>query len=119
MSEQGPLARPVVFRRPSCGSFRGLRPEGAHGPLVRPLASMENYYAGYGETWERMALIKARGVAGDRELLYEFNQRLQPFIFPRAVSTDLLDEIAALKGRIEKEIVGLEDLHRDVKLGYG
>ena len=46
-----------------------LRPEGAHGPLVRPLASMENYYAGYGETWERMALIKARGVAGDRELL--------------------------------------------------
>jgi len=44
---------------------------------------------------------------------------LQPFIFPRAVSTDLLDEIAALKGRIEKEIVGLEDLHRDVKLGYG
>jgi glutamate-ammonia-ligase adenylyltransferase len=80
---------------------------------------MENYYAGYGETWERMALIKARGVAGDRELLYEFNQRLQPFIFPRAVSTDLLDEIAALKGRIEKEIVGLEDLHRDVKLGYG
>ena len=37
---------------------------------------MENYYAGYGETWERMALIKARGVAGDSELLYEFNQRL-------------------------------------------
>jgi glutamine synthetase adenylyltransferase len=32
-----------------------LRPEGASGPLVRSLASMENYYAGYGETWERMA----------------------------------------------------------------
>jgi [glutamine synthetase] adenylyltransferase / [glutamine synthetase]-adenylyl-L-tyrosine phosphorylase len=96
-----------------------LRPEGSHGPLVRSLVSMENYYAGYGETWERMALIKARGVAGDRELLYEFNQRLQPFIFPRTVSVDLLDEIAALKARIEREIVGLEDLHRNVKLGYG
>jgi glutamate-ammonia-ligase adenylyltransferase len=96
-----------------------LRPEGASGPLVRSFTSMENYYAGYGETWERMALIKARGVAGDQELLYEFNQRLQPFIFPRIVSTDLLDEIVTLKVRIEREIVGLADLHRNVKLGYG
>jgi [glutamine synthetase] adenylyltransferase / [glutamine synthetase]-adenylyl-L-tyrosine phosphorylase len=96
-----------------------LRPEGRQGPLVRSLVSMENYYAGYGETWERMALSKARGVAGDSELLYEFNQRLQPFIFPRTVSVDILDEIAALKVRIEREIVGLEDLHRNVKLGYG
>src|ERR1700761_3350573 len=96
-----------------------LRPEGGNGPLVRSLASMENYYAGYGETWERMALIKSRGVAGDGELLYEFNQRLQPFIFPRTVSTALLDEIVSLKGRIEKEVVGLADLHRNVKLGYG
>jgi glutamate-ammonia-ligase adenylyltransferase len=96
-----------------------LRPEGGNGPLVRSLVGMENYYAGYGETWERMALIKARGVAGDRELLYEFSQRLQPFIFPRTVSSDLMDEIVALKARIEKEIVGLADLHRNVKLGYG
>lgn len=96
-----------------------LRPEGGNGPLVRSLASMENYYAGYGETWERMALIKARGVAGDNELLYEFNQRLQPFIFPRIVSVDLLDEIAAVKARIERDVVGPAELHRNVKLGYG
>jgi glutamate-ammonia-ligase adenylyltransferase len=80
---------------------------------------MENYYAGYGETWERMALIKARGVAGDNELLYEFNQRLQPFIFPRIVSADLLDEIAAVKARIERDVVGPAELHRNVKLGFG
>ena len=96
-----------------------LRPEGAQGPLVRSLGAMENYYAGYGETWERMALIKARGVAGDRELLYEFGQRLQPFIFPRTVSTDLMEEIAAVKTRIERDIVGAAYLHRNVKLGYG
>ena len=96
-----------------------LRPEGSHGPLVRSFDSIENYYAGYGETWERMALIKARGIAGDRELLYEFSQYLQPFIFPRTVSPDLLDEIAELKARIERDIVGAEDLHLNVKLGYG
>jgi [glutamine synthetase] adenylyltransferase / [glutamine synthetase]-adenylyl-L-tyrosine phosphorylase len=96
-----------------------LRPEGSSGPLVRSLTSVENYYAGYGETWERMALLKARGICGDEELLYEFEHRLQPFVFPRAVSDDLLTEIAELKLRIERDLVGAEDLHRNVKLGYG
>src|SRR5881392_3080362 len=35
-----------------------LRPEGSAGPLARSLESMENYYAGFGETWERLAFIK-------------------------------------------------------------
>jgi len=96
-----------------------LRPEGGSGPLVRSLASVENYYAGYGETWERMALLKARGICGNEELFYEFEHRLQPFIFPRTVSDDLLTEIAELKLRIERDLVGAEDLHRNVKLGYG
>jgi glutamate-ammonia-ligase adenylyltransferase len=96
-----------------------LRPEGGSGPLVRSLASVENYYAGYGETWERMALLKARGICGNEELLYEFEHRLQPFIFPRTVSDDLLTEIAELKLRVERDLVGAEDLHRNVKLGYG
>jgi glutamate-ammonia-ligase adenylyltransferase len=96
-----------------------LRPEGSSGPLVRGLASTENYYAGYGETWERMALIKARGIAGDEELLYEFEHRFQPFIFPKAVSDELLTEIAALKERIERDLLDADDLHRNVKLGFG
>ena len=44
-----------------------LRPEGSAGPLARSLESMENYYAGFGETWERLALIKARGAGGSRD----------------------------------------------------
>ncbi len=96
-----------------------LRPEGVSGPLVRSLDSIEHYYAAFGETWERMALIKARVVAGSAELGYEFTQRLQPFIFPRSVSIDIMEEIAALKERIEQEIVGQSSLHRNVKLGYG
>src|SRR5207302_2448840 len=49
-----------------------LRPEGSAGPLARSLESMEHYYGGFGETWERLALIKARGICGSRELVYEF-----------------------------------------------
>ncbi len=94
-----------------------LRPEGSAGPLARSLESMENYYAGFGETWERIALIKARGIAGDRELAYEFLRQHQPFIYPRSPTPDLLDEIAKIKRRIEHDVAG--NLERDVKLGRG
>lgn len=96
-----------------------LRPEGTAGPLARSLESMENYYAGFGETWERLALIKARGIAGSRELAYEFLRQHQPFIFPRSPTPDVLEEIAGIKRRIERDIVGHENIGRDVKLGAG
>src|SRR6266581_3300060 len=96
-----------------------LRPEGSAGPLARSLESMENYYAGFGETWERIALIKTRGIAGSRELAYEFSRQHQPFIYPKSTTRDLLDEIAHIKHRIERDIVGTAKLERDVKLGRG
>src|SRR5881392_1768466 len=96
-----------------------LRPEGSAGPLARSLESMENYYAGFGETWERLALIKARGIGGSRELAYEFLRQHQPFIYPKSATPDLLDEIANIKHRIERDVVGPEKLERDVKLGRG
>src|SRR5881398_1629779 len=96
-----------------------LRPEGSAGPLARSLASMENYYAGFGETWERLALIKARGIGGSRELAYEFLRQHQPFIYPKSTTPDLLDEIANIKRRIERDLVGPDKLERDVKLGIG
>ena len=109
-------------RHPAGSLFRvdlRLRPEGSAGPLARSLESMENYYAGFGETWERLALIKARGIGGSRELAYEFLRQHQPFIYPRSASPDLLEEIASIKRRIERDIVGADKLERDVKLGRG
>lgn len=93
-----------------------LRPEGSAGPLARSLESMENYYAGFGETWERLALIKARRVCGSNELAYEFLRQHQPFIFPKNPTPELLEEIAAIKRRIEREIPADQ---LDVKLGAG
>jgi len=109
-------------RHPEGSLFRvdlRLRPEGSAGPLARSLESMENYYAGFGETWERLALIKARGIAGSRELAYEFLRQHQPFIYPKSPTPDLLDEIANIKRRIERDVVGPDNLERDVKLGRG
>ncbi len=111
-------------RDPAGSVFRldlRLRPEGKDGPLVVSLASAENYYAGHGETWERLMLAKARRVAGDEEVTYDFAQRLQPFVYPRSIAPDTLAEIGELKARIEREnhCADLAAPGGNVKLGPG
>ena len=96
-----------------------LRPEGDAGPLARSLESYENYYAQWGQTWERMMLIKARCVAGDEGLAAEFLEMIQSFRFPPSLSADVLREVAAVKDRIEREVVRAEEMERNVKLGRG
>ncbi|HEY5912174.1 MAG TPA: hypothetical protein VJA21_16340 [Verrucomicrobiae bacterium] len=96
-----------------------LRPEGDAGPLSRSLAGFENYYAQWGQTWERMMLIKGRGVAGDQSLAAEFLEMIQPFRYPRSISQNVLREVGAMKDRIENEVVKAGELDRNVKLGRG
>ena len=96
-----------------------LRPEGNTGPLTRSLESYENYYSQWGQTWERMMLIKARCVAGSESLAGEFLEMVQNFRYPRSINENVLREVAAMKVRIEKEILGGDELDRNVKLGRG
>jgi len=96
-----------------------LRPEGDVGPLARSLASYENFYAQSGQTWERMMLIKARGVAGDAGLAAEFIEMIQPFRYPRSLGERTVAEVAATKLRLENEVVKTGELDRNVKLGRG
>ncbi len=96
-----------------------LRPEGDAGPLCRSLESCENYYAEWGQTWERMMLIKARRAAGDDALANEFLEIIQPFRYPPSINENILREITAVKERIENEVVGADELERNVKLGRG
>jgi glutamate-ammonia-ligase adenylyltransferase len=96
-----------------------LRPEGDAGPLARSLASYENFYSQWGQTWERMMLIKARRVAGDTGLASEFLEMIQPFRYPRSLSERTLREIAEMKDRIENEVVKAGEIDRNVKLGRG
>src|SRR5947208_16959840 len=56
-----------------------LRPEGSAGPLARSLESMENYYAGFGETWEPLAVIKTRQVFGSKEQAIAFKRNIRAY----------------------------------------
>jgi glutamate-ammonia-ligase adenylyltransferase len=44
---------------------------------------------------------------------------IQPFRFPRSVNPAVLREVAAMKDRIENELLGADELERNVKLGRG
>lgn len=96
-----------------------LRPEGNSGPLARSLESYENYYAQWGQTWERMMLMKARFCAGNAELGAEFIEMVNSFRYPRAIGNRTLREVSAMKKRIENEVVKAGEIDRNVKLGRG
>ena len=96
-----------------------LRPDGGKGPVARDLLATMAYYDSMGRTWERQALIKVRPVAGDVDLGREFLQAIEPFIYRKYLSFAEINEIKALKRRIETraKTTGGEDL--DVKTGRG
>ncbi len=78
-----------------------LRPEGQRGPLARSLASTLSYYDVMGRTWERQALIKVRPAAGDEKLGERFLHAIEPFVYRTYLSFSEINEIKALKRRIE------------------
>jgi len=98
-----------------------LRPESSAGIIARSLDSYEAYYEGWGETFDRQALIKARYVAGDEKLGKMFIEMIQPFIYQRYLDEDSIslikEEIAQTKKRIERRIGDKKSTH--VKLGVG
>ncbi len=96
-----------------------LRPDGEGGPLVRSVESAVNYYWSVGQTWERLMLAKARVVCGDVDTGEEFIEAITPFRYPRHSLPNLPEEVAGMKFRIEKEVLGEEKLLRDIKNGWG
>ena len=113
------LVRLLTAHPPAYRVDLRLRPEGHHGPLARSLASTLTYYDTLGRTWERQALIKVRPIAGDRELGQQFLQYIDPFVYRKYLSFSEINEIKAIKRRIDRKtsLAGAEDL--DVKTGKG
>ncbi|MGH7830152.1 MAG: bifunctional [glutamate--ammonia ligase]-adenylyl-L-tyrosine phosphorylase/[glutamate--ammonia-ligase] adenylyltransferase, partial [Candidatus Binatia bacterium] len=96
-----------------------LRPLGRHGPLVQSVGSALLYYESWGQCWERSALIKARPVAGDRELGLQFLREVEPFIYRRYLDFTTVEELREMKRRIERELLDAAGKERNVKLGRG
>ena len=96
-----------------------LRPEGTKGQLVRNLLSYEQYYETRGKTWERQALIKARGSAGDMALGLKFIKLVEPFIYRKYLTFTDIQAIKHLKNLIEDRVTKEGNWKTEVKLGEG
>src|SRR5215831_10855363 len=96
-----------------------LRPEGTQGQLALSLLSYEAYYARLGQTWERMALIKARPVAGDPRLGEEFMALIRPFVYQSHLDAEGVRQLCAMKGQIDVQLADKAQSRTNVKLGLG
>lgn len=91
-----------------------LRPNGQKGEISLPLNSYTSYYEAWGRTWERVALIRARPVAGESVLGKKFVQAIEPFVWKRSADYNDIDEIKDMKRKIDS----IADVS-DIKRGYG
>ncbi len=81
-----------------------LRPEGRSGPLVRTLDSYRSYYQRWGQVWEAQALLRARPIAGDRELGARFREMVDPIRYPEGgLDESRIREIRRIKARVDSE----------------
>lgn len=97
-----------------------LRPSGNKGPLVVSLEAFREHHEKRAQLWERQALLKSRGVAGDPEL-FERIQRdvLVPLVFERPLPEDAGAEIDRIRMRMEKEIGQETSSQVNPKTGHG
>ncbi len=91
-----------------------LRPNGQKGPVSLSLDSYRSYYEAWGKTWERVALIRSRPVAGNKLLGDAFVRAIEPFVWKRSLDYHDIEEIRDLKKKIDT----ISDVN-DIKRGYG
>ncbi|HEY5859865.1 MAG TPA: bifunctional glutamine-synthetase adenylyltransferase/deadenyltransferase, partial [Actinomycetota bacterium] len=96
-----------------------LRPGGRSGSLSLTLDSTLEYYESRSATWERQAMIKARGVAGDPWLGSAFVEGVTPFVYPAHLAPSAIDEVRRTKVRLEEYIRQRGKELTEVKRGRG
>ena len=96
-----------------------LRPEGQSGDLACSVRSAEIYYESWGQAWERSAMLKARPVAGNIELGEEFLRMIRPFQYRKFLDYTAIEEIRAMKKKIDAVIAREDETFTNLKLGTG
>ncbi|HEV7741990.1 MAG TPA: bifunctional [glutamine synthetase] adenylyltransferase/[glutamine synthetase]-adenylyl-L-tyrosine phosphorylase [Pseudolysinimonas sp.] len=95
-----------------------LRPEGKDGALVRTLDSHVAYYERWAKSWEFQALLKARPLAGDRQLGAAYVQAIAPFVWSSASREGFVDSVQRMRERVTAHIPA-DEVDIQLKLGPG
>jgi glutamate-ammonia-ligase adenylyltransferase len=95
-----------------------LRPEGKAGALVRTLDSHLAYYERWAKNWEFQALLKARVIAGDRDLGARYEAAVAPKVWSSAGRDGFVDQVQRMRERVTDHIPA-DEVDYQIKLGPG
>ncbi|GAA1413795.1 glutamate-ammonia-ligase adenylyltransferase [Glutamicibacter uratoxydans] len=95
-----------------------LRPEGKDGALSRTLSSHEAYYQRWAHSWEFQALLKARAIAGDKDLGQAYERMVSPMVWSSSQREGFVESVQAMRRRVSNNI-SKDDVPWQIKLGPG
>ncbi|MDJ0336772.1 bifunctional [glutamine synthetase] adenylyltransferase/[glutamine synthetase]-adenylyl-L-tyrosine phosphorylase [Cryobacterium sp. PH31-O1] len=95
-----------------------LRPEGKSGALVRSIESHLAYYDRWAKSWEFQALLKARTLAGDRELGARYIDAVTPKVWSSASRENFVESVQRMRERVTDNIPD-DEVDVQLKLGPG
>ena len=96
-----------------------LRPEGKAGNMADALEGYRKYYQTRLGAWERLALLKAWPIAGNRELGRRFLEMARDFLYNKPFGVTDIRNVLDLKRKIDGQASSRRHGGRNVKLGPG
>ncbi|MCX7777806.1 MAG: hypothetical protein N2381_07105 [Armatimonadetes bacterium] len=94
-----------------------LRPYGRSGPMALEWGAMMSYYESWAMAWERMALIKARPIAGDVRLSLRFARFVESYVYMAPLEYDAFSALREIRRHSEEAAAASSRNH--VKAGRG
>jgi len=97
-----------------------LRPEGHVGPLTCSIEDAGHYYRTRGRTWERLAFLKAKPIAGNIRVGRALIRLVKNFVYgTRETANQVFPAIHSLRSQMVSKMTRRGELERNVKLGIG
>ena len=96
-----------------------LRPNGKSGMLVTPINAFRSYQEKDAWTWEHQALVRARGIGGDRSVIDAFEAIRNAIVQRERDGAKLLAEVVEMREKMRDNLDKSSDDTFDVKQGRG
>ena len=95
-----------------------LRPEGKDGDIATSINAYKHYHSTRGKSWERLALLKTRPFAGGGLALGQrVFSSIASFVHGPPFAGAGLEELKAIKGRIDKKLATRQPENKTSSLG--
>lgn len=96
-----------------------LRPRGNSGLLVSPISGFADYQQNEAWAWEHQALVRARCVAGDKQLADQFSKLRQQVLAKSRTEAELAKEVSEMRQKMRQQLDTSSENSFDLKQGIG